>query len=429
MSMQKIETISGLNDSKIIELLNKIEEIAEQYKRESEKSPYHINIIDELHANENAHTRILIKLLKFSKSGCFPFLDLFVKLLSQWDDGIIISNPLIQDNIEYIDGLVMEDRKYAIIIENKIHWAVDQDRQLERYVDKVISRGVPKDKIWVVYLTRDGSKIPSDYSFTEKVKNIIGERYTPIDYRNHILPWLKEQVLSSCKEDEEYLICAIKQYIDHLDGMFQQRESDKEINKNMEKNIMEILGISDQADISKVYDRLAIEEEKVWSVHQMLVNFRQNIVGDVRGAFTEITELYFKEKYPNRDFKINDKLDYGFYQIWPSDWDEYVHLEWHPLYLKDLLQNSTLSIVLHVEDQNRPIIANLIKKIDEDAEYKQQFPDRKKFSDPDAFFMKEIELGQPFVKMSHEEQKDALYEAYDKMQWIIGVIDRCFNYK
>ena len=99
------------------------------------------------------------------------------------------------------------------------------------------------------------------------------------------------------------------------------------------------------------------------------------------------------------------------------------------LYLKDLLQNSTLSIVLHVEDQNRPIIANLIKKIDEDAEYKQQFPDRKKFSDPDAFFMKEIELGQPFVNMSHEEQKDALYEAYNKMQWIIGVIDRCFNYK
>ena len=27
------------------------------------------------------------------------------------------------------------------------------------------------------------------------------------------------------------------------------------------------------------------------------------------------------------------------------------------------------------------------------------------------------------------EQKDALYEAYNKMQWIIGVIDRCFNYK
>ena len=45
--------------------------ISRLYKRESEKSPYHINIIDELHANENAHTRILIKLLQFSKSGCF----------------------------------------------------------------------------------------------------------------------------------------------------------------------------------------------------------------------------------------------------------------------------------------------------------------------------------------------------------------------
>lgn len=427
--MQKIEIPNKFNDSKTTELLSEIEEIAEQYKREREKFPYHINIIDELHANENAHTRILIKLLQFSKSGCFSFLNSFVKLLNEWDDGIILSNPMIQDNIEYIDGLVMEDRKYAIIIENKIHWAVDQDRQLERYVDKVISWGVPKDKIWVVYLTRDGSKRPSDYSFTEKVKNIIGERYTPIDYRNHILPWLKEQVLSSCKKDEDYLICAIKQYIDHLDGMFQQRESDKEINKNMEKNIMEILGISDQADISEVYDRLALEEEKVWSVHQMLVNFRQNIVDGVRGAFTEITELYFKEKYPDRDFKINDKLDSGFYQIWPSDWDEYVHLEWYPLHSIDLLQNSSLSIVLHVEDQDKPNIANLIKNIDKDVDYKQQVPNRNVFNDAVVFYEQKIELGRPFVKMSYGEQKDALYEAYNKMQWIIGVIDRCFNDK
>ena len=36
--------------------------------KEKQKLPYHLNIIDELHINENAHSRILYKLLLYKMS-------------------------------------------------------------------------------------------------------------------------------------------------------------------------------------------------------------------------------------------------------------------------------------------------------------------------------------------------------------------------
>ncbi|NHB69604.1 hypothetical protein [Perlabentimonas gracilis] len=58
-----------------------------KYKDESEQLPYHINIIDELRANENAHSRILIKLLKFNKNKIdYPILKSFLEFLSSQSD-------------------------------------------------------------------------------------------------------------------------------------------------------------------------------------------------------------------------------------------------------------------------------------------------------------------------------------------------------
>ena len=34
-------------------------------EKKKHKTPFHLNVIDELHANENAHSRILIKLLQY----------------------------------------------------------------------------------------------------------------------------------------------------------------------------------------------------------------------------------------------------------------------------------------------------------------------------------------------------------------------------
>ena len=52
-------------------------ELAEIREKERARLPYSFNIVDELRANENAHTRVLIKLLSYTKKGEYPFLKTF----------------------------------------------------------------------------------------------------------------------------------------------------------------------------------------------------------------------------------------------------------------------------------------------------------------------------------------------------------------
>ena len=55
--------------------------LIEKHKEAMKSYPYNINIIDELHADENAHSRILMKLLQFNEDKSFPILDSFLKEL------------------------------------------------------------------------------------------------------------------------------------------------------------------------------------------------------------------------------------------------------------------------------------------------------------------------------------------------------------
>ena len=63
-------------------LLQFLIEFKEIYEREKVHLPYHINLIDELHANENAHSRIFAKLLRYKEHNKYPFLEKFLKFLS-----------------------------------------------------------------------------------------------------------------------------------------------------------------------------------------------------------------------------------------------------------------------------------------------------------------------------------------------------------
>ena len=146
------------------------------YEEEKKKFPYHINIIRELHDNENAHSRILMQLLRYKDGDKYPILESFIHMMGMIGDiepEIVIANPQISNERERIDGLIEEKDKYAVIVENKIWGAADQNNQIERYVDAVIRHGIPQDKIFVIYLTIDGLKVVSDWSLTDKTKEIL----------------------------------------------------------------------------------------------------------------------------------------------------------------------------------------------------------------------------------------------------------------
>ena len=99
-----------------------------------------------------------------------------------------------QDN--RIDLLIKERKSYAIVIENKIWGAPDQEKQIEKYIDYVIDTGIPKRRIFVIYLTSDGNKRVSDISFTDKAKKHLGcsgksnGRFICVNFKDDIMPWL-----------------------------------------------------------------------------------------------------------------------------------------------------------------------------------------------------------------------------------------------
>lgn len=156
------------------------------------KEPYRMNLVELLHANENAHTRILVKLLRYNHNDDnLEFAKSFIRKFVRED----VRDPEVWEQIDFVDALIGEPDRYAVVIENKINWAVDQDRQLERYIEAARSRlNVSEEQIYVIYLTDNGIKSPSENSLTDKAKEVLGitaatdGRLVRLNYRDDILP-------------------------------------------------------------------------------------------------------------------------------------------------------------------------------------------------------------------------------------------------
>ena len=190
-------------------------------KKKCEACTHQFNLLDELHANENAHTRILVRLLQIP-SLLYSFL-MYLKESFAEQAQFDIPDQLYPSDVsefsDYIDAKI-ETKNFCIIIENKINNAVDQDRQIERYVSAVKSQN---KNICVLYLTLDGTKDPTS--------NSIGESDVPvikINYKKHILNWLENKITFSVSDtlQQPFLQSGILQYIDHLKGRLGERKNE-----------------------------------------------------------------------------------------------------------------------------------------------------------------------------------------------------------
>jgi len=234
-----------------IKLYNKLE--AEQ--------PYHINVIDLLWANENAHSRILLHLLKQNINGKYEILESFIHVLFPKFNHTI-EKPEFSSEKHRIDLLVKEKGKYGIIFENKIHNAVIQKNQIARYIDKMKGLGYTEKQIYVLYLPPDDTNQPNDCCWKieqswckecdrvnihyncaagESYLPVFEDRYSHLTFRNHILPWLKRDILPNCRIKDTYLQSTIVQYIDHLEGLFDIRETNKKMNMELQDYIKQTL--------------------------------------------------------------------------------------------------------------------------------------------------------------------------------------------
>ena len=246
-----------------------------------EKAPFHFNIIDEVKANENAHSKVIGKLLRYKEQNEFVNL---VSFLDHVGLEKTLKRPRISVEKDRIDVTIL-GKDYAVIIENKIHYAADQEEQISRYVDIIKNKDYPIDKIYVLYLTKWGHKKPEKKSLSDDLRERLGDRYIEINFKDHILPWL-EDLLLRCRQKDQDLIHGLEQYIDHLKGMFNKRKKFEKMNKELNELIADAMNL-EKVDYKKndVIIENKINEFELCIKH--LNSIREEIRNKLRKEFLE----------------------------------------------------------------------------------------------------------------------------------------------
>lgn len=427
----------------LLSVIDIVNSFAEVYKEEKSKLPFSFNVIDELHINENGHSRVLAKLLQYKVERKYPILESFIKLLQrkcQCEMNIKVDSPDIYNEQNRIDALIVEKGKYAIIIENKIYWAVDQDSQIDRYVDCVTNSGFILDEsgilknVFVVYLTQDGTKEVSNASFNEARKKLGWKndeeqgQFIPLNYKDDILPWLKNDVLPNCTLKEELLSSGIKQYIDYLDGLLGLRKSQIDLMYNMKELILEKCSINESDSIAeKVYatERMI---QKTKDLQRVISTYKDQLISFVEN-FCQITKNILQEHYSTMNMKWEDPIDEtswksGYIQIRSENWDSLVHLEWFPLSQRQLVEETEYRLVLHVEGSCQNTIGNILQN---------QLNVEKESSEGelDAYFIKTFSSKQPFAILSEKERESFLKSVYEdnEVKTIIDKVNQAYKCK
>lgn len=309
-----------MNENKLIDIINfyqrSVETIFKRYKehllfvdcfyrlvkQERQTLPYHINIIDELHINENAHSRILYKLLQFTDTkGEYEILSSLVHYMQEKShadsfDIIQVKSPIITQEESRID-LWVRDVDYAIIFENKIYNACDQDNQLSRYIEATISKGYDVNRIFVVYLSSSGQK-PDDQSWGG-YKGPFRDRYINLSFRDDILIWLLNDIIPNLRKKDYFLQSALDQYVDYLQGLYYKRNYENKMIMNLDNFIIEHFNLDslhNDAEKAGVLQEKINEMSEVLEKMKSLCNsYRQSIFL----GWKEKTKTLFPELNPN----------------------------------------------------------------------------------------------------------------------------------
>lgn len=390
--------------------------------------PFNFNILDAQCGTikENSHTNILMKLLEYKNQYGYVFLEDFIKL-ANFNFQIEGGKPVIFKT-EYfgavpdekkahkkkqgrIDGLIYQERTFAIIIENKINGAPPQDRQLERYIESVIGKGDNNNKlvdaknVYVVFLTKDGVEHPDNESITymrgeqlgilnkseptEESEPISGPRYFACSYRFDILPWLENNVQPQVIQKEMILNTGLVQYIDFLKGMLGERDVKNAIWENCKKwfdenqTIQTALNGNLQEQNSFLYDfykylkdldvdnSATTDEEKKKQTD--CINLLQSIVcekaEEPMAEFMRVTKEFFTTGDDplilDNDYIVSHPSNFAYINIRSRDkkWPKGFKIGWYPArFFKDAPE---ASLFYQIPSDNRSI-----NGLDEDMGFK-----------------------------------------------------------
>lgn len=397
------------------------------WTEEQEKRPFRLNLLDYCKTYENAHTQILLEILRYKDNAEYPLIESFFHKIGidvQWNHvkSCVEFNKAVVGG--FIDGF-LSDGTNAVIIENKINGATDQNEQIKKYVDDVEQRGgIAIEHIYVIYLTKDGSKIVQEKSCPKDYKDKLKNHFIECNYCGHILPWLKEDVVPQCRVKDDTFVSALKQYIDFLEDMFKKRVGDDEMDEKIKEFLKEKMSLNGSGDS---YDLMT---KKIKALDE-LKNYLVSIQRSVRESVVSITNEYWKNKYA--DGFVQDGL-YTYLLYGRSKWNKsnlMIHLEWVDMNSDEVFYKKT-SFTMHLHFEGNDV-SDYVKFLEKNKE--QYLTEMKKVGmtlvdDKNNELNKRLncykifDFSKPFAAMTDAERKNALFKAYDEAKPLLDYVYR-----
>ena len=261
-SLDAFQSIHNVILTEYKKLLSFVDIFKSTLKRESLGLPYHINIIDELHINENGHSRVLLKLLQFRNAkGEYEILQSLLEYIRQHTHSTAFSD-----------------------IEIKHPLLTQEEERIDLWLRDTIAKGFNQQKIFVVYLPSDGHD-PADQSWGG-YKEEFASRYINLSFREDVLNWLKVDVLPNIRQKDVYLHSAVLQYIDYLEGYFLLREINNKMNMNLDnliKTQFELDKFDNPQDrIKSLQEKIDDMQDLINSMNALRDRLRQPVIEDWR---------------------------------------------------------------------------------------------------------------------------------------------------
>lgn len=273
---------------KLIATSNSLVDLKNKY---SSKNSY-INIISTVKINENGHSAILAKLLSFKVNGRYQFLDSFIN--------IVLKQHIIFDhnrlNIRLEDGRIdifVRDGNSCLIIENKINNALDQHKQLFRYIEYAKNVGYNYENIWILYLKSVESEHYPAQSISIHQKEF-QDRITIASFEIDILGWLINNVVTAITPSQNEIYCFVNQYKDYLEKRYTGKIRGSKMRSELKEFIYHDFKLSESEKPSNI-KKLREEISSILEIKKIM----ESILEDQYKAIFQEWKSNLTEKYPS----------------------------------------------------------------------------------------------------------------------------------
>ena len=319
------------------------------------KPPFAINFLEYYDSHEPVTSWIIRHIFAYTYNGKHPFFESFAKrfLIDIGFNIDWIKAPIINKDHEHkgIDVLVRE-KQYALIIENKLKGADFQLNQLARYIATMRFEGYSDDQIFVVVLPRNDISnddlcdsvwnLPKDWQSTNQSRkcrldnntcwcdydDISGNRHCEkceqlrdafkertLFIHKDLSNWLYDSIINNkigVPEKEirkQYvLISAALQFVDFLNYLYETRENDK-FKMDIQNFLSKQLNLND----INIIDQLSVVVNKQNDVAELSSHLDSLYLNKVGEFISEEGKKYkvhiVRDEGEDYNFHCNLKLD------------------------------------------------------------------------------------------------------------------------